>query len=131
MFPEDLHQERYNEEEDVDQQVVQEEFLCLLELIVDNVSDDWRLVTVIGEFIVDSKHVIGQFKLSYLYTIGVSDTLNGSDSVDVSNTIKVKKIMLNIDIPGSTIENLFLFGIWHELLIKVDVCLFLLEFTKS
>jgi len=63
---ENLGKERYNEEENVNHKTDQEELLCSFELLIDNVSDDWGLVTVIGEFLVNLKHVISHFKLSYI-----------------------------------------------------------------
>lgn len=53
MGPEDLHKERSNEEEQVNQEIDQEELLCGFELFVDDVSDDWGLVAIIGEFLVN------------------------------------------------------------------------------
>ena len=66
MGPEDLHEEWSNEEEQVNHEVDQEKLLCGLKLFVDDVSDDWGLVAIISEFLVDLEHVICHFKLSYI-----------------------------------------------------------------
>jgi hypothetical protein len=132
VFPENLDEERYNEEEDVNQEVDQEESLCGLKLIVNDVSDDWRLVTVIGELLIDLKHVISQFKLSDHNIIIISNPLNSSDSVDITNTFKVNQIMLNSDILcDSFLEIEFVFHVWQELSVWVWSIYLLLKFTKS